>query len=285
MSGARAARVLAPGAVAPGQLDQLLARHPVSSVFVAAHVDRVRGFRRRTVPPVVGVTSDGRLTGACWVGTNVVPVALDDAGIEAMADFLARGGPRYASFFGPAEPVLGLWERLRDTWPAPFDVRPDQPLLALDRSPAPELLTGPARRVRWATPQEFSRVLPAAVAMFTEEVGYSPLTDGAEGYRQRVRQLLRDRRTAVLTDERGEVVFKADVGSVSRGVCQVQGVWVRPEDRGRRLAVPCMAATVALARTYVPVVSLYVNAFNEPALATYRRVGFTRAGSFATVLL
>lgn len=285
MSGAPAARVLAPGAVAPGQLDELLARHPVSSVFVAAHVDRVRGFRHRTVPPVVGITSDGRLTGACWVGTNVVPVALDESGMDAMAGFLARGGPRYASFFGPAGPVLGLWERLRDTWPAPFDVRPDQPLLAMDREPSPELLRPPAPRVRWATTQEFSRVLPAAVAMFTEEVGYSPLAEGAEGYRQRVRQLLRERRTAVLTDPRGAVVFKADVGSVSRGVCQVQGVWVRPEDRGRGLAVPCMAAAVALARHHAPVVSLYVNSFNEPALATYRRVGFTRTGSFATVLL
>ena len=65
----------------------------------------------------------------------------------------------------------------------------------------------------------------------------------------------------------------------------IQGVWVDPEHRGRGLAVPCMAATVALARQYVPTVSLYVNSFNAPALATYRRVGFRRHGDFATVLL
>ena len=40
-----------------------------------------------------------------------------------------------------------------------------------------------------------------------------------------------------------------------------------------------------LARRSTPVVSLYVNDFNTRALATYRRVGFERVGTFATVLL
>jgi predicted GNAT family acetyltransferase len=31
-------------------------------------------------------------------------------------------------------------------------------------------------------------------------------------------------------------------------------------------------------------VSLYVNDFNAPALATYRRVGFRQVGTFASVL-
>jgi predicted GNAT family acetyltransferase len=33
------------------------------------------------------------------------------------------------------------------------------------------------------------------------------------------------------------------------------------------------------------IASLYVNDFNEVARATYERVGFTRVGTFATVLL
>ncbi|MBN6812040.1 MULTISPECIES: GNAT family N-acetyltransferase [Kocuria] len=282
----RAPRVLSPAAVNQSALDRLLARHAVSGVFVAAHVARIRAARGRRQPPVIGVVdSSGELVGACWAGTNVVPVVLDQTGTDLVADVLARGGPRFASFFGPADPVLGLWERLRDTWPEPFDVRPVQPLLVMDRDPAPELFTGPARDVRWAQDEDFPRVLPAAAAMFTEEVGYSPFTTGAEGYRQRVRSLVRDRRTAVLTDEHGTVIFKADIGSLHGSVCQIQGVWVDPEHRGRGLAVPCMAATVALARQYVPTVSLYVNSFNAPALATYRRVGFRRHGDFATVLL
>jgi hypothetical protein len=33
-----------------------------------------------------------------------------------------------------------------------------------------------------------------------------------------------------------------------------------------------------------PTLSLYVNDFNEPAIALYERVGFRRAGEFATLL-
>ena len=46
-----------------------------------------------------------------------------------------------------------------------------------------------------------------------------------------------------------------------------------------------MAAVVALARQSIsPVVSLYVNDFNEPARATYRRAGFAETGDFMSVL-
>ena len=34
-----------------------------------------------------------------------------------------------------------------------------------------------------------------------------------------------------------------------------------------------------------PMVSLYVNDFNAPALATYRALGFDAVGDFTTVLL
>ena len=76
------------------------------------------------------------------------------------------------------------------------------------------------------------------------------------------------------------------LGAVSRGVCQVQGVWVHPDWRGRGLAAPAMAAVVEHTIAHVaPVVTLYVNDFNERAVATYRRAGFVRTGTFATVLL
>ncbi len=65
----------------------------------------------------------------------------------------------------------------------------------------------------------------------------------------------------------------------------MQGVWVRPEFRGQGVAAPGMAAVVALARKSIsPVVSLYVNDFNAPGRATYKRAGFTEVGEFMSVL-
>jgi uncharacterized protein len=83
----------------------------------------------------------------------------------------------------------------------------------------------------------------------------------------------------------GQVVFKAEIGAVTPLACQVQGVWVPPELRGRGHAAGGMAAVVTHAlRSVAPVVSLYVNDFNAPARAAYRRVGFTEAGTFMSVL-
>jgi predicted GNAT family acetyltransferase len=81
------------------------------------------------------------------------------------------------------------------------------------------------------------------------------------------------------------VIFKAEVGAVTPQACQIQGVWVRPEYRGQGLAAPGMAA-VALdaARSFAPLVTLYVNEFNQPARAAYRRAGFTEVGRFMSVL-
>ena len=49
----------------------------------------------------------------------------------------------------------------------------------------------PAPQVRQVRPEELDRYLPAAVAMFTEEVGVDPRAgDGGAGYRARVAELI-----------------------------------------------------------------------------------------------
>jgi predicted GNAT family acetyltransferase len=46
-----------------------------------------------------------------------------------------------------------------------------------------------------------------------------------------------------------------------------------------------MATVVELARQSIsPIVSLYVNDFNAPGRATYRRAGFAEVGEFMSVL-
>jgi hypothetical protein len=153
--------------------------------------------------------------------------------------------------------------------------------MAID-GPSPVDADPAVRRVRI---DEIDTLLPASIAMFTEEVGISPLTsDGGASYRARVAELVRSGR-AFARIEDGQVIFKAEVGAATPRACQVQGVWVHPDFRGRGLAAPGMAAVVRLARASIsPVVSLYVNDFNAPARATYLRAGFREVGEFTSVL-
>jgi predicted GNAT family acetyltransferase len=146
-------------------------------------------------------------------------------------------------------------------------------------------LVPPDPLVRRVRPDEIDILWPACVAMFTEEVGVSPITgDGGASYRARLEQLIRSGR-AFARISGGRVVFKAEIGAVTPQACQVQGVWVRPDCRGQGLAAPGMAAVVAEAlRSIAPVVSLYVNDFNSPARAAYRRAGFTEVGHLMSVL-
>lgn len=284
------ARLVPSHAVPQSELERLLSLDPVASVFVAEHVRALRASRTRTVLPVVGVTSGRRarpgargrgleLSGVCWVGSNVVPVGLDDAGTRVVADHLMAVRTGRASFFGPQHEVLALWEAVRPRWRPPFAIRADQPLM-ITGAPAP-IESHP--EVRVARAHELPAVLPASAAMFEEEVGFSPYLEGRETYTRRVRQLIDQQRTFVLMRD-DEVVFKADIGAASETVCQIQGVWVRPEHRGQGLAAPCMAAVVQLALRRWDTVSLYVNDYNTAAVRTYRRAGFTQRGSFATVL-
>ena len=263
------------------------AQDPVASVLAATRIEAaVAAGAERAGASIWGVRRDGELEALCWAGANLVPVCDPDdvAALDAFADAARRQGRRCSSIVGEARCVLALWERLAEAWGPARDVRPDQPSLVVDRPPS----IAPDAAVRLARPDELALLMPASVAMFVEEVGYSPLAGSPGAYEARVRSLLDEGRTFVRVDDGPdgpEVVFKADLGAVSAQVAQVQGVWVTPRLRGRRLSEHGMAAVVGQTLGRVaPVVSLYVNAYNAPALACYRRVGFRQVGTYATVL-
>jgi len=262
----------------------LCARDPVANVFVAARL-RTHGISRSGGGELWGYFDDGGLASLCWSGANLVPVQATPDAVEAFAAKAHRHGRQCSSIVGPADVVQALWSRLQPYWSGVREVRGDQPLMALGSPP----LVRPDPQVRRATVAEIDLVTPACVAMFTEEVGYSPvLADGGLLYRSQVSALVASGRSLVrmTSGPAGpEVVFKAELGSVTPEVVQVQGVWVNPVYRGRGVAVGAMAAVVELCRREVaPVTSLYVNAFNTRAVHVYERVGFARVGTFATVL-
>ncbi|GIE80249.1 N-acetyltransferase GCN5 [Actinoplanes philippinensis] len=234
--------------------------------------------------------SDGRIYGyeprrqvesIIWSGAHLVPVGATPPATAAFADLLGAEPRICSSIIGRSEAVLDLWDRLGGNWGPARDVRPHQPLLVTDRDSA----VRPDPAVRLVRASEVDQLFPAAVAMYTEEVGVSPMQDdGGRGYRRRIADLVKAKRAYARFD--GDlVVFKAELAIVTRRTTQVQGVWVHPSYRGRGLATAAMAAVVADAlRRVAPTVSLYVNDYNTAARHVYANCGFTSAGSFATVL-
>ena len=260
---------------------RLLSKDPVENVFVASRV-RAAGLEQVSLGcPVWGFERAGVLRSLCHAGSNLVPVNADAAALDAWTEY--AGAQRMcASIIGPSEVAMALWRQLSQrwgpTWSEARDVRPHQPVMTIDTEP----VIAPNLRVRRVTLEHWDAYTDAAIKMYTEEIGVSPVQGNPAGYRFYVRQLITSGRAFGLFDG-NRVLFKADLGSVSGSVSQVQGVWLDPELRGRGLAAPAMAAVVKLARTVVPTVSLYVNDYNAPARATYARVGFTQVGEFATI--
>jgi predicted GNAT family acetyltransferase len=264
-----------------GEAIAILDNDPVSNVFVSSRVHVAGLDPGRLGAQMWGYHRDGRLAALCYSGANLVPIAADAQASRHFADKARSQGRRCSSIVGPVGAVTQLWNALRPYWGSPRAVRAAQPVMSTT-SPPPVM---PDTAVRRVTMKDFDTLYPACVAMFTEEVGISPqIGDGGVLYRARVAELIRSGR-AFARIEGGRVVFKAEIGAVTPHACQVQGVWVNPELRGRRHAVHGMATVVDEAlRSIAPAVSLYVNDFNAPARATYRRVGLRDVNTFMSVM-
>lgn len=259
----------------------LCAQHPLCSLFVSHRVATFGLGNPLAGITVLGYERDSELVAACYFGNNLIPIGSDPI---ARAAFVEVIGPRRDtwSIMGERDAVLGIYHALATRWGSPWScsrqVRAEQPLLMIDHDP----LRPGDFRIGEILLNDFDPYFRAAVAMYTEEVGVSPI-DQHGTYQRYVRSIIEDRR-AYGGIHRGRVWFKADVGVSWQDYCQVQGVWLDPVLRGRGLSEGAMASVVALARRRFPVVSLYVNDYNTRARRLYAALGFRQVGTMATVL-
>ncbi|MDQ4008888.1 MAG: GNAT family N-acetyltransferase [Actinomycetota bacterium] len=263
------------------QVQALLDRDPVTNVFVDYRV-RLTGLDSRWLGGEMwGYVEDGELVSLCHAAANLVPVEATPEALSAFATRALARGRTCSSIVGPQDAVADFWHNVKPWWGPARLIRDAQPFMTLATPPA----VAPDPGVRRVLPDEFEVLYPACVDMFTEEVGVSPEAGGGRDlYQTRVRQLIA-KGLAFARIEDGRVLFKAEIGAVTPHACQVQGVWVHPDLRGRGLSTPGMAAVAELAmRDVAPVVTLYVNAHNEAARRCYERAGFDTTCSFTTIL-
>lgn len=259
----------------------LAAADPVVNVFADYRARTTNLDPRWLGGEMWGRFTDGRMTAACHVGANLVPVQADREAVVAFAERALARGRVSATIVGLHDAVDAFWQVAAQEWGRPREVRWRQRHLELSCRPSVE----PDPLVRPSTREDLDRLYPACVAMYTEEVGVSPEDGGgADLYRARVSQLIA-RGWSFAKFEGGRVVFKAEVACVSPYAAQVQGVYVPPDRRGEGLGSRGMAAVAAyIMKDVAPVASLYVNDWNLAARRSYERVGFRETARFSTIM-
>ncbi|HNJ78280.1 MAG TPA: GNAT family N-acetyltransferase [Marmoricola sp.] len=260
---------------------RVLGVRPVENVFVDYRARLTQMDPRWMGGQMWGFYRDGELTSMLHLGANLIPVEVDAQASQAFVARLRRKPDQVVTIVGSQDQVQPLWDGVKEYWPAPRLLRFDQPHLTITRSP----LVSPDPGVRVTRKRDFEILYPACVAMYTEEIQVSPEREGGrELYRVRVQNLI-NRNWSFSRIENGRVLFKAEVACASQDACQIQGVYVDPEYRGRGLGTSGMAAVVQLClENIAPTVALYVNNHNQAARRAYARVGFEQSDTFATVM-
>ncbi|MBD0861272.1 GNAT family N-acetyltransferase [Gordonia sp. zg691] len=260
-------------------VERVLTSDPVAMCMVAARFE-THGINPRLLGGELW-TAHNPLSSLCFSGANLIPLTGAPEDLDYFSDRALAGPRACSSIVGRADLVLPMWEQIEPVWGPAREVRPAQPLLALMTCSA--VPTDPL--VRLVTLDDLDAYMPAAIDMFIGEVGVDPTTgDGGRSYRRRLASLISAQRVFARFDG-PDVVFKAEIGSLSRRVGQIQGVWVSPERRGEGLGLGGTAAVAEAVSAHGRIPSLYVNSFNVTARAVYERIGFTEVGVFATVLV
>lgn len=263
----------------PAQVPEVLAylaRRPFDNVYVAWLIASKQTARGDVV---LWRDAAGAIGGVCYFGTQIVPCGDDPAALEAFGE-RARRARTARMIVGPRPAVEAVWARARTALRVPAGIRRSQPVYALERAGLAYSRDG--AEVARATLDELDELVVNSAHMIAGENGGDPRRPNAD-FRGRTARIIAARWWWRYRID-GRLAFMCNVGSATPQTAQVQGVWTPPEMRGAGHATRGLGAICDHLLDEHPTLCLYVNDFNTPALALYERIGFKRAGEFATIL-
>jgi len=227
----------------------------------------------------VALDPQDRVRGAAYFSRQV---ALAADGPETIEAFVRAGLSQHGEkmIVGPRAETETYWRLVRDRHPAPRAVRERQYVMMLNRSMLREYERSViARRARF---DEWPAVADNSASMITLELEYDPMRTSPE-FTANVRAMI-DRGLWWVGESFGRLCFFCNIGPWTPQTAQLQGIWTPPELRGKGLATAALGAICDRLFDVTPTLSLYVNDFNERAIALYERVGFKTVAEFQTLL-
>lgn len=259
-----------------------LDRDPVLNVYLLALT--LRDTLGKPHDEFWGARRGGELVGILHLGGRsgaVLPVGNDRDAMRALAERAASRIsflPRRFQVIGPRDAVQVLVARLGESGLDPRLHR-NQCYMSLDRGK----LTPIARlnELRRALPDDYDMVFESGANLRLEELEEDPRSSDPEGWVRRVEEECRDGYTHVWEDREG-LCFRASVSAWTPDAAQVSGVYTPPARRNRGLARRGLSELCARLLERSVSVCLFVNDFNAPAIAVYRRIGFQMKADWAS---
>jgi uncharacterized protein len=255
-----------------------LARSPYANVFLSYLImfDLASTTRNALY---VALDDHDNIKGVAYLSRQVALAADSPATIEAFAGIGAtRHGEKM--IVGPRTEIAAYWELVREKSERPRLIRDRQFVMMLDRSMLrPYDRSVVARRARI---DEWPAVADNSASMIASELEYDPMHRSPE-FTANVRAMI-DRGLWWVGESLGRLCFFCNVGPWSPQTAQLQGIWVPPELRGKGLATAALSAICDRLLEVSPTLSLYVNDFNDRAIALYERIGFKTVSEFQTIL-
>ncbi len=139
----------------------------------------------------------------------------------------------------------------------------------------------PVAGLRPATQADLEQVVAINAALAHDESGIDPLKQAPQRITQRTARRIAQERVWVLVED-GQIVFKTDVISDTPEAMFLEGVYVRPEERGRGYGLRCLTqlGSYLLARTSA--ICLVVNHVNARAQSLYYKAGYRLHSPYRT---
>jgi uncharacterized protein len=231
--------------------------------------------------------SEGRLEGVALVGRHTLVEARTRRALREFAS-VARGCARAHMILGEVEAVEEFWNAYAGAGRAVRRARRE--VLFELRRPA---LSGLSRLMlesdsgeglRRATPDDVDLIAPAHARMAEAGSGVNPLDADPQGFVRRCLRRVGRGRTWVVATE-GRLVFKADVQAETPEVVYLEGVYVRPDERGAALGRRHLTQLCRRLHARARVLCLLVNEEDERAQRFYRACGFKARAVYDAVYL
>jgi len=139
----------------------------------------------------------------------------------------------------------------------------------------------PLPELRPAGRPDYRIVFESGAALRAEELEEDPRASDPIAYARRVEEECRDGYTFLWIDDRG-LCFRASMSARTGDAVQISGVYTPPERRNRGIARRALSELCDRLLEKSTTACLFVNDFNAPAIAVYRRIGFREHAAWAS---